>query len=217
QSNTSKMMHAVGEIFKPDEPPLERTKEKCGFFCCVLFTFKLFVRLICLVAGAAQCAMGGYTFYNIANTKTKTIENYIQLSVIGFFAVVTGLAILFAEIRNRWTKKTLRVMIFIANGLARGFVYILIGCIDIPIPFKFWKVTAMHVGVGIIGCGVLSIITFLVSWRRKRQRKNKDIATAQDKTKKTQLYDLFEREDSLKEQITKDGNEKDLEMQPVQE
>eukprot|EP01133_Synstelium_polycarpum_P003791 gene3791-4372_t len=108
KSYAPKMMHNIGEIFKPEEPPLKRTGDKCGLACCVIISFKI-------------------------------------------TAIVAG--------------------------------------------------------------GVFSILLFVFTWRRNRARKNKDIATLQEQQKKTQLYDLFEREEEKKDQ----KKEKDLEMQPIEE
>ncbi|EFA79087.1 hypothetical protein PPL_07912 [Heterostelium album PN500] len=213
------MMHAVGEIFQPNEPPLERSKEPCGFVCCLLFSFKIFVRIFCLICGIAQCGMGAWSFYSMATTNDHSIQSYLQYAVIGFYGILSGLMIIYAEIRNRWTRKAIRVFIFLANGLARGLVYFLIGVVNVPIPITIMKIkllTARYIGFVIIGGGLLSILSFLLGWRRKRLRKNYDLTVAQEKAKKTQIYELFEQteDDKKKTDINKD---KDLEMQNFEE
>ncbi|EGG20708.1 hypothetical protein DFA_00569 [Cavenderia fasciculata] len=209
------MMHAV-EMLKPDDPPLKRSKEPCGLWCCCVFTIALLIRLLCLVAGGVQTAMGGYTFFMIVGTKDKSAVNILQLTVIGIFGLMTGVMILYAELRNRWTRKSLKVFIFLCNGLARGLVYILVGCINIPIPFKVKlgiEITAMYIGFFIIGAGFLSLIFWAFTWRRKRLMHRNDIAAHQISEHKTQIYELFEQKQTADPKQQKG----DVEMKPVQE
>eukprot|EP01132_Coremiostelium_polycephalum_P006086 gene6086-7584_t len=207
------MMHAIGEIFKPEEKPIKRARDKCGFTCCLVWSFKTIVRVVCIIAGALQTGMGGYVFYSISSTKDKSVKNYLQLSVIGIYACLTGLMILFAESRTRWTRRAVKVFIFLCNGLARGLVYLIIGGVDVPIPFKVFFVTSLYIGLVVVLGGILSIFEFLFTWRRNRARMNKAIATRQEENKKTQLYDLFEKEDSF----NKNKLQEELEMKPMEE
>ncbi|GAM19081.1 hypothetical protein SAMD00019534_022560 [Acytostelium subglobosum LB1] len=188
------MMHQVGDIFQAEEAPLERSKNECGVCCFLIYTLKIFVRLLCLVCGCVQIAMGGFTFYNLSFTRDHSIQNYIQLTVIGAYGVITGFTMLFAEARNKWTRSHIKVLVVLANGLSRGFIYLLIGGLDIPIPFKFRFLKAIYIGAAIMGAGMLSIIAYLVAFRRNRLRKNDDIARKQEKQKRMFIYDIFEKE-----------------------
>ncbi|KAK5584300.1 hypothetical protein RB653_005908 [Dictyostelium firmibasis] len=223
------MMHALGDLFKPEEKEIKMDRDKCSGACVAIWTWKTIVRVICLIAGGVQVFMGGYVFYSISFTKDHSVQNYLSLSVVGFYACLTGLLIIFAETRTRWTRRAVKVFVFLCNGLSRGIIYILIGAIDqSPIPFKFLNyITSMHIGLVCIAGGVVSIVEFLVTYRRNRARLNEAIASHQQQTKGTELYDLFEREDfnnpenavAYDMEKGKDPNyiHQDLEMQPVQE
>ncbi|EGC28226.1 hypothetical protein DICPUDRAFT_93359 [Dictyostelium purpureum] len=222
------MMHALGDLFKPEEKEITMERDHCSSGCCVIWTWKVFVRIICLLAGILQTAMGGWVFYTIGSTKTKTVENYLQLSVIGFYCCLTGLMIVFAESRTRWTRRAVKVFVFFCNGLARGLIYILVGAVDqAPLNVEVFGVENVHryVGLVCIAGGLVSIGEFLMTFRRNRARLNKAIARHQEETKGTQLYDLFERDDPVRMdnpsimEKEKDPNyiHQDLEMQQVQE
>ncbi|KYR00302.1 hypothetical protein DLAC_03471 [Tieghemostelium lacteum] len=223
------MMHAIGDLFKPDEKPLEIPRDTCGFTCCLIWTFKSFVRTFCLIVGFVQLAFGGYVFYQVSDansykTKSETIvQTYLRLCAIGIFAVLSGLLIIFAESRTRWTRRAVKVFIILCTGLARGLIYIVIAAVDIGIPFEVKLVklpipiNSKLIGAAVAAAGLLSIIEYLLTWRRNRLRFNKTVSEHQEKTKKTQLYDLFERDEPIKKPPSKDPiqDQMDLEMQPV--
>ncbi|KAF2071037.1 hypothetical protein CYY_007635 [Polysphondylium violaceum] len=220
------MMHALGSIFKPEDKPLKVERDKCSFSCCLIWSFKTFVRLICFIMGCAQTAMGAYIFYTLSTTKDHAVKNYLALAVTGFYGVLTGVIIIFSETRTRWTRKAVKVFIFLCTGLARGLVYILFGAINTPIKMDlkigtFDRIPVL-IGMGVVAGGILSIIEFCLTYRRNRHRLNDAIAKNQEETKKTQLYDLFEKEDAHGNKIPPNTKEKDphfqdLEMQPIEE
>eukprot|EP01112_Ceratiomyxa_fruticulosa_P007405 TRINITY_DN1918_c0_g1_i2.p1 TRINITY_DN1918_c0_g1~~TRINITY_DN1918_c0_g1_i2.p1 ORF type:complete len:252 (-),score=54.17 TRINITY_DN1918_c0_g1_i2:136-891(-) len=150
----------------PDKPP------KVRGHCCLYFAAAL-VRLVCIIAGFAELGYGGWICYQEKNYKGFTSDSLLN-GIQGIFLLLAGLAILFAEFRNRWTtKRTVKVFVFLESWGGRGVFYLILGALNIPIKVKVMNIsyaTGLEFGGLTALGGLLSISLFPFFYNLGRRR-----------------------------------------------
>lgn len=87
---------------------------------------------------------------------------------------MVGLAIIFAELRTRWTTtRTIKVVVFLGSWLGRGIFYILAALLNLPITVEVYNIQLAQGKefAGLVGlAGVLSLIMYVFVFKLERKR-----------------------------------------------
>lgn len=154
---------------KASKPPKVR-----GHIC--LYFFMILVRFYCAIAGFAELGYGGWIFYN---TATVVVPTKVPLDIVagiatGGFLLIAGLAILFAELRTRWTaQRSVKVFVFLGSWVGRGLFYLAIALLNLPIQVEVYnlKLVQGKEFAAVVGlAGLLSLIMHPFFWHLERIR-----------------------------------------------